>query len=85
MAVVLAVGATLALAIAGLALLAAAWDTPLRMTVLTVLAIGYAVAGFTAWRSLRDIAQRQGPLSRHSLAEWRSDVEGIRPPSGPEA
>jgi hypothetical protein len=79
--VALALCAALALAIAGLALLAAAWDTPLRMAVVAVLASGCAAAVFTAWRSFRGVAARRGRLLRRSLAQWRRDVTEIRPPS----
>ena len=75
----------LAMAFAGVALLVAAWDTPHRMLVVVVIMVGYAMAGIVAWRSLQRLTGRQSALFRHSLAEWRRDVDGLRPRIEPEA
>ncbi len=84
-AAALAVCVALTMAFAGMALLVAAWDTPYRMLSVVVLAAGFALAGLVAWASLRQLIGQRSPLFRHSLAEWRRDVDSLRPQTESEA
>jgi uncharacterized membrane protein YqjE len=79
------VGAALALAFAGLAALIAAWDTPYRVTVAVIFAVGYGVIAIAAALTVRHLLGRTSPLFRHSLAEWRRDVDALAPKIEPEA
>jgi len=75
--------AALTCAFIGVGILLAAWDTPYRLVAAAAVPAVFAIAGFIAWFSLRKLIGRQSPLFRHSLAEWRRDVEAIRnPPDG---
>ena len=77
--------AALAIAFAGMCALLAAWDTPYRLAVAVALPIVFAIAGFIASKSLRRLIGKDSPLFRHSLAEWRRDVESLRnPPETPK-
>ena len=71
------VGIALALAFAGVAALIAAWDTPYRITVAVVFALCYAAIALIAMIIVRSLLGRTSPLFRHSLAEWRRDVESL--------
>ena len=73
------VGIALALAFAGVAALIAAWDTPYRVTVAVVFAICYAAIALVAMIVVRSLLGRRSPLFRHSLAEWRRDVDSLAP------
>ena len=73
------VGIALALAFAGVAALIAAWDTPYRVTVAVVFAISYAAIALIAMIIVRSLLGRTSPLFRHSLAEWRRDVDSLAP------
>ena len=73
------VGAALALAFAGLAALIAAWDSPYRVTVAVLFAVGYGVIAIAAAMTVRRLLGRTSPLFRHSLAEWRRDVDALTP------
>jgi uncharacterized membrane protein YqjE len=73
------VGIALALAFAGLAALIAAWDTPYRITVAIVFAVSYAAIALIAMIVVRSLLGRGSPLFRHSLAEWRRDVDSLAP------
>ena len=73
------VGAALALAFAGLAALIAAWDSPYRVTVAVLFAVGYGVIAIAAAMTVRHLLGRTSPLFRHSLAEWRRDVDALTP------
>jgi len=73
------VGAALALAFAGLAALIAAWDSPYRVTVAVLFAVGYGVIAIGAAMTVRHLLGRTSPLFRHSLAEWRRDVDALTP------
>ena len=68
----------------GVAVLVVAWDSPHRELVAAAVAAGYALAGIGAWMALRHFLGQASPLFRHSLAEWRRDVDGIRPGIAPE-
>jgi uncharacterized membrane protein YqjE len=72
--------AALTCAFIGVGALLAAWDTPYRLAVAAAVPAVFLIAGFIAWISLRKLIGRQSPLFRHSLAEWRRDVEAIRNP-----
>jgi uncharacterized membrane protein YqjE len=72
--------AGIAATFAGIGLLVAAWDTPNRVWVAAGLPLAFAIAGVIAWISLRHLIAQQSPLFRHSLAELRRDVEGLRQP-----
>jgi uncharacterized membrane protein YqjE len=72
--------AALTFAFIGVGVLLAAWDTPYRMAASVAVPAVFAIAGFIAWMSLRKLIGRESPLFRHSLAEWRRDVEAIRNP-----
>ena len=74
----LVVCVALTLAFVGLALLAAAWDTPHRMLVVAALAGGYGIAGVYAWLSLRELLRQPSQLFGRSVAVWRSDVDAPR-------
>lgn len=76
--------AALAIAFAGVAALIAAWDTPYRVMVAAGFAIGFAVVGVGGWIALRHLLGQSTPLFRHSLAEWKRDVEDLRPGIEPE-
>jgi len=78
------VGAALALAFAGLAALIAAWDSPYRVTVAVLFAVGYGVIAVVAGMTVRHLLGRSSPLFRHSLAEWRRDVDALVPKVEPE-
>lgn len=73
------------IAFVGVAALVAAWDSPHRTWVAVAVAAGYALVGIGAWLVLRHLLGQASPLFRHSLAEWRRDVDGIRPRIEPEA
>lgn len=72
--------AALTCAFIGVGVLLAAWDTPYRLGVAAAVPAVFAIAGFIAWKSLQKLIGRQSPLFRHSLAEWRRDVDAIRNP-----
>lgn len=73
------------IAFAGVTVLMAAWDSPHRTWVAAAVAAGYALVAVCAWMALRHMLGQASPLFRHSLVEWRRDVEGIRPRIEPEA
>ena len=77
------VGIALALAFAGLAALIVAWDTPYRVTVAVVFAICYAAIALIAMIIVRSLLGRSSPLVRHSLAEWRRDIDSLAPKAEP--
>lgn len=77
--------AALAIAFGGLAALIAAWDTPYRVTVAVGFAIGFAIVAAGGWLALRHLLGQSSPLFRHSLAEWKRDVDDLRPGIEPEA
>jgi uncharacterized membrane protein YqjE len=79
------VSIAMAVAFAGVAVLIAAWDSPHRTWVAIAVAAGYALVAVCAWMALRHMLGQASPLFRHSLAEWRRDVDGIRPRVEPEA
>jgi len=79
------VGAALALAFAGLAALIVAWDSPYRVTVAVIFAVGYGVIAIAAAMTVRHLLGRTSPLFRHSLAEWRRDVDALAPKIEPES
>jgi uncharacterized membrane protein YqjE len=72
------VGISMTIAFVGLAVLIYAWDTPYRVWVAAAVAGCYAMVAIVGWLSLRHLLERASPLFRHSLAEWRRDVDGIR-------
>jgi uncharacterized membrane protein YqjE len=76
-------GVALALAFAGLAALLAAWDTPYRVTVAVIFAATYGLIALVAVVTVRSLLGRTSPLFRHSLAEWRRDVDGLAPKMQP--
>src|SRR5262245_5953604 len=73
------VGVALALAFAGLAVLIVAWDTPYRVTVAVLFAVTYGVIALVAAFAVRSLLGRTSPLFRHSVAEWRRDVDSLSP------
>jgi len=75
--VALVVFAGIAMAFAGIGILLAAWDSPNRVAVAAGIAATFAVAGGIAWLVLRHLIDQATPLFRHSLAEWRRDVDDL--------
>jgi uncharacterized membrane protein YqjE len=75
--------AALTCAFIGVGVLLATWETPYRLVAAAAVPTVFAIAGFIAWFSLRKLIGRQSPLFRHSLAEWRRDIEAIRNPPDP--
>ncbi len=77
------VGASLAIAFAGLAALIAAWDTAYRVPVAVGFAAAFALVALAALLTVRHLLDKSSPLFRHSLAEWRRDGDelaaGIEP------
>jgi uncharacterized membrane protein YqjE len=73
------VGVAMTIAFVGVTLLIFAWDTPYRVWVAAAIAGGYAAVAVVGGLWLRHLLERASPLFRHSLAEWRRDVHGIRP------
>jgi uncharacterized membrane protein YqjE len=73
------------IAFAGVAVLVAAWDSPNRTWVAVAVAAVYALVAIGAGLMLRHLLSKASPLFRHSLAEWRRDVDGMRPRIEPEA
>ncbi len=71
-------GIALTIAFTGIAVLVAAWDSPHRTWVAVAIAAASALIGVGAWLTLRHLLGQATPLFRHSLAEWRRDVDGIR-------
>ena len=82
-AIVICIAMTIAFA--GVAALIAAWDSPHRTWVAVSVAAIYALVAVGAAVALRHLLSQASPLFRHSLAEWRRDVDGIRPRVEPEA
>ena len=81
----LVICAALAIAFAGLAVLIAAWDSSYRVAVAVGFAAAFAGIGLGGWIVLHHLIGRTSPLFRHSLAEWKRDVEDLRPGIEPEA
>lgn len=79
------IGAAMTIAFVGVAVLIFAWDSEYRVWVAAAVAGSYLAVVIIAWLSLRHLLDRASPLFRHSLAEWRRDVDGLRPDveSGP--
>ncbi len=79
------IGVAMTIASVGVAVLIFAWDSEYRVWVAAGVAAGYLAVVIVAWLSLRHLLDRASPLFRHSLAEWRRDVDGLRPDveSGP--
>lgn len=79
------IGVAMTIAFVGVAVLIFAWDTEYRAWVAAGVAASYLAVVIVAWLSLRHLLDRASPLFRHSLAEWRRDVDGLRPDveSGP--
>ncbi len=75
----------MAIAFAGVAVLIAAWDSPHRTWVASGVAAAYALAAIGASLFLRHMLGQASPLFRHSLAEWRRDVDDLRPRIEPQA
>lgn len=73
----------IALAFAGIGILLAAWESPNRVAVAAGIAVTFAVTGGIAWLVLRHLIGEASPLFRHSLAEWRRDVDDLRPDGEP--
>ena len=73
------IGVAMTIAFVGVAVLILAWDSDYRAWVAAGVAIGYLAVVVVAGVSLRHLLDRASPLFRHSLAEWRRDVDGIRP------
>jgi len=69
----------IALAFAGIGILLAAWESPYRVAVAAGIAATFAVGAGVAWLVLRHLIDQATPLFRHSLAEWRRDVDDLRP------
>ena len=76
-------GIALALAFAGLSALIAAWDTPYRVTVAVTFAVIYGLIALVAVVTVRSLLGRTSSLFRHSLAEWRRDVDALAPKMEP--
>ena len=76
--------AALAIAFGGLAALIAVWETPYRVAVALGFAATFALVALGAGLVVRHLIGRSSPLFRHSIAEWRRDVDGLAQRIGPE-
>ncbi len=76
--------AALAIAFGGLAALIAAWETPYRVAVALGVAATFALVALGAGLVVRHLIGKSSPLFRHSIAEWRRDVDGLAQRIGPE-
>lgn len=78
----LVVFAQLASVFIGVAILVAVWDTPYRIWVAIGLPVIFAAGAFICFMTIRRLMSRKLQLFRHSLAEWRRDVQEMRNKSG---
>jgi len=71
----LVVFAQLASVFIGVCVLVAVWDTSYRLWTAIALPILFAIGAFVCYMTVRRLISRETPLFRHSLAEWRRDIE----------
>ena len=69
--------AALAIAFGGLAALIAAWETPYRVPVALAFAAAFALVALGAGLLVRHLIGKSSPLFRHSIAEWRRDIDNL--------
>jgi len=69
--------AALAIAFGGLAALIAAWETPYRVPVALAFAGAFALVALAAGLLVRHLIGKSSPLFRHSIAEWRRDMDNL--------
>jgi uncharacterized membrane protein YqjE len=74
----LVVFAQLASVFIGICVLVAVWDTSYRLWTAIALPVLFAIGAFVSFMTLRRMISRETPLFRHSLAEWRRDIEEMR-------
>ena len=59
-------------------MLVAVWDTQYRLWVAIALPVLFLVGAFICFMTIRKLISRKLQLFRHSLAEWRRDVEEMK-------